>query len=120
MTNEELINSGPKNPNDVFSNTHDYIRFTEVSRNFPSIQEIEVDDKARFLQVLEIIRENEDAIPLFIKDGNGHLELIDTLTEFDVEQGSAIAYLGKPLDFEEVVKATGSDGELPTAENENV
>lgn len=120
MTNEELINSGPKNPNDVFSNTHDYIRFTEVARNFPSIQEIEVDDKVRFLQVLEIIRESEDAIPLFIKNGNGYLELIDTLTEFDVEQGSAIAYLGKPLDFEEVVKATGSDEELPTAENENV
>ena len=79
-----------------------------------------MDDHTRFLKVLETIRDNDDAIPLFIKNSNGNLELIDTLTEFDIEKGSAIAYLGKPIDFEDVVIATNEDGKLPTAENQNV
>ena len=120
MTNDELKTDGPKNPDEVFSNTHDFIRFTEVARDFPSIQEIDVDDDKRFMRVLEAIRDNEDAIPLFIKDGNGNLELIDTLTEIQIEQGSAIAYLGKPIDFEDLVIATSDEDEMPTAENENV
>ncbi|RDK88461.1 cation:proton antiporter [Marinirhabdus gelatinilytica] len=120
MTSEELLNNDESNKEDVFSNTHDYIRFTEVARDYPSIQEIEVDDHTRFLKVLETIRDNDDAIPLFIKNSNGNLELIDTLTEFDIEKGSAIAYLGKPIDFEDVVIATNEDGKLPTAENQNV
>lgn len=105
MTSEELLKNNNLDKKDVFSNTHDYIRFTEVARDFPSIQEIEVDDRSIFLNVLEAIRDNKDAIPLFIKDSDGHLTLIDTLTEFDIEQGSAIAYLGKPIDFEDVVTA---------------
>ncbi|MAK36792.1 MAG: cell shape-determining protein [Flavobacteriaceae bacterium] len=120
MTSEEVLNNKEFNQDDVFSNTHDYIRFTEVARDYPSIQEIEVDDNSKFLNVLEAIRENKDAIPLFIKDSEGHLKLIDTLSEVDVERGSVIAYLGKPIDFEDVVIATNDDEKLPTAENPNV
>ncbi len=105
MTSEELLKKKDLNKTDVFSNTHDYIRFTEVARDYPSIQEIEVNDSSIFLNVLETIRGNKDAIALFIKDGGGHLTLIDTLTEYDIEQGCAIAYLGKPIDFEDVVTA---------------
>jgi len=113
MTSEELLNKKDFNKEDVFSNTHDYIRFTEVARDYPSIQEIEVDDHDKFLKVLEVIRENREAIPLFIKDAEGKLQLIDTLTEYDIEQGSLIVYLGKPMDFEDVVVAT-QDKTLPT------
>ncbi|MDX1461986.1 MAG: sodium:proton antiporter [Marinirhabdus sp.] len=120
MTSEELLNNKEFNQNDVFSNSHDYIRFTEVARDYPSIQEIEVDDNSKFMNVLNAIRENEEAIPLFIKDPGGNLKLIDTLSEFDVDQGSVIAYLGKPIDFEDVVIATNDDEKLPTAENPNV
>lgn len=109
LTSEESLNTGNLNKNDVFSNTHDFIRFTEVAREYPSIQEIEVNDHSKFLKVLEAIRDNRDAIPLFIKDAEGELKFIDTLTEFDIEKGSAIAYLGKPIDFEDVVAATQDD-----------
>ena len=67
-----------------------------------------------------MIRDNKDAIPLFIKDDQGHIELLDTLTEFNIEPGSLIAYLGKPIDFEDVVIATNDDGQLPKAENTDV
>lgn len=105
MTTEELLKKQEFNKDDVFSNSHDFLRFTQVARDYPSIQEIEVSDKEMFLKMLESIRENRDAIPLFIKDPQGHIELIDTLTEIDVVDGTIIAYLGKPIDFEDIVTA---------------
>ena len=112
MTSEESLREKEVNTDEIFSNTHDYIRFTEVARDYPSIQEIEVDNNTKFRKVLETIRENRDAIPLFIKGPDGGLELIDTLEEFEIERGSLIAYLGKPIDFEDVVVATSD--EVPT------
>lgn len=106
ITSEELLNKKEFNQDNIFSTSHDYIRFTEVARDYPSIQEIEVNNDTKFLKVLEIIRENKEAIPLFIKDAEGNLKLIETLKEVDIEQGSMIAYLGKPIDFEDVVTAT--------------
>ncbi|MAP55693.1 cation:proton antiporter [Altibacter sp.] len=106
MTSEELLNENNVDKGEVFSNTHDYIRFTEVARDYPSIQEIEVDSNEKFARVLKTIRDTRDAIPLFLKSAENNIELIDTLTEFNVEQGSVIAYLGKPIDFEDVITAT--------------
>jgi len=105
MTSNELLRKENVMTNEVFSNTHDYIKFTEVARDYPSIQEIEVTDQNMFLRVLEVIRESKDAIPLFLKNPDGYIEILDTLDEVNVENGSIIAYLGKPLDFEDVITA---------------
>jgi NhaP-type Na+/H+ or K+/H+ antiporter/Trk K+ transport system NAD-binding subunit len=113
MTSEELLKKSGFNKDEVFSNTHDFLRFTEVARDYPSIQEIEVNDHSMFLRILEVIRDNKDAIPLFIKNPEGHIELLDTLseTELAVEDGTIIAYLGKPIDFEDVVTAKMEDSD---------
>lgn len=111
MTSEEMLKKEPFDPKEVFSNTHDYIRFTEVARAYPSIQEIEVSDNDMFFRVLNLIQENHDAIPLFMKTPDGTIELLDTLFELDIASGTSIAYLGKPMDFEDVVTATREDEE---------
>lgn len=111
MTSEEMLKKEPFDPKEVFSNTHDYIRFTEVARAYPSIQEIEVSDNDMFFRVLNLIQENHDAIPLFMKTPDGTIELLDTLSELDIASGTSIAYLGKPMDFEDVVTATREDEE---------
>ncbi|GER58624.1 cation:proton antiporter [Patiriisocius marinus] len=105
MTTEELNNNQNVNKDEIFSNSHDFLRFTQVARDFPSIQEIEVNDHEMFLKMLESIRDNRDAIPLFIKSPEGQIDLIDTLKEINVEDGTIIAYLGKPIDFEDIVTA---------------
>ncbi|MFC7356191.1 cation:proton antiporter [Jejudonia soesokkakensis] len=120
ITSKELLKKEDVNTDEIFNTTHDFIKFTEVARDYPSIQEIEVEDYNMFLKVLEIIRENKEAIPLFIKDPEGNVDLIDTLKEINIENGTVIAYLGKPMDFEDVVTATNEKGKLPTAENPNV
>ncbi|EDM45309.1 sodium/hydrogen exchanger [unidentified eubacterium SCB49] len=105
LTSDELLKKVPHNADEVFSNTHDYLRFTEIARDYPSIQEVEVHDNSKYLKVLEMIRESKDAIPLFKKDEKGDITFIDTLKEIDIKEGTQIAYLGKPLDFEEVITA---------------
>ena len=112
LTSEELKNNTPLAPEEIFSKTHDYVRFTQVARDFPSIQEIEVQDNTRYLKVLEVIREHSDAIPLFKKDKGGGITFIDTLNEVDITEGAVIAYLGKPIDFEELVTATMEESHL--------
>jgi len=107
MTSMEMRN---KNTNlldkDLLSKTHDYVKFTEVARDFPSIQEIKVDSKNQFLRVLSIIESDDNAIAIFVKSPQGHISLIENPSEMEVDEGYFVAYLGKPMDFEEVANAT--------------
>ncbi|SRX72579.1 cation:proton antiporter [Aequorivita antarctica] len=111
MTSEEMRQRQHLSAKELFSYTHDYTRFTEVAQDFPSIQEIPVENHNQFLRVLNIIGENENAIPLFLRRTNGFLDLITAPTELEVEQDSSLVYLGKPMDFEDVVNATRSENE---------
>ena len=111
MTSEEMRERENLSAKELFSYTHDYSRFTEVAQDFPSIQEIPVESHNQFLRVLNIIGENENAIPLFLKHPNGFLDLITSPTELEIEEGSSLVYLGKPMDFEDVVNATRSENE---------
>ena len=63
MTSEEMRERQHLSARELFSYTHDYTRFTEVAHDFPSIQEIPVGSESQFLRVLNIIGENESAIP---------------------------------------------------------
>ncbi len=111
MTSEEMRERQSLSAKELFSYTHDYTRFTEVAQDFPSIQEIPVGSHNQFLRVLTIIGENENAIPLFMKRPNGFLDLITAPAELEVEPGSSLVYLGKPMDFEDVVNATRTENE---------
>lgn len=104
VTNAEMMN--PKdNPKDgLFSNTDDYNKLLEVSRNYPSIQEIDIDDKAHYASLIEITSKDDDMIPLFIKDDKGELHIITSYnTDIDsIGDDYKLVYLGKPFDVEKV------------------
>ena len=112
MTSEEMRQRQHLSARELFSYTHDYTRFTEVAHDFPSIQEIPVGSESQFLRVLNIIGVNETSIPLFIKRPYGFLDLITAPDELEVEEGSALVYLGKPMDFEDVANATKTKKEV--------
>ncbi len=106
MTSEEMRNRKNLSDKDLFSYTHDYLRFIDVAENFPSIQEIPVESNEQFMRVLKIIEKNREAIPLFIKRADGSLDLINTPSELEVENDSNLVYLGKPIDFEDIETAS--------------
>lgn len=88
----------------LFSQTDDYNTLTEVARKFPSILEIDLKDKAHYLDLIEIINKDKDMIPLFVKDDIGELHIISSFNKeiVDISKGSKLVYLGKPFDVEKL------------------
>lgn len=111
ITSDEMKKNKNLSVKELFSYTHDYSRFAQVAQEFPSIQEIPVENHNQFLRVLNIVGEDKNAIPLFLKHPDGFLDLITSPTELETEEGCNLVYLGKPMDFEDVVNATRSENE---------
>lgn len=108
ITTEELKNNKTKQ-SDLFCSTHDYGELTRVAEEYPSIQEIEVSNQAVFTGAIDLINQNKDAIALFVKSTEGVIALIDNSKEIVIEQNTTIAYLGRPMDFEDVMTNKTSD-----------
>ena len=92
-----------KNPKEgLFSNTDDYGTLAEVTRKYPSIQEIDINDKAHYKGLIDITNNNKDIIPLFIKKEDGEFYIISSHnTEIDeIGEDWKLVYLGKPFDVE--------------------
>ena len=111
MNSEERKVKNTISSKELFSTTHDYVRFMEVARDFPSIQELPIDTQSKFLKLLGYIEEEENAVPLFIKDENNHIDLIENPQEMEIADGSYLVYLGKPIDFEDVMNVTNEEEE---------
>ncbi|WP_055447324.1 cation:proton antiporter [Lacinutrix mariniflava] len=88
----------------LFSQTDDYTTLSNVTRKYPSIQEIELRDKAHYDSLIEMANNDKDIIPLFIKNEASEIEIISSHNK-DVEEigeNCHLVYLGKPFDVEEV------------------
>ena len=104
VSTEEMLDENNNPHEGLFSHTDDFTTLSEVTRKFPSIQEIEIIDKDHLLDLINTTIKDKDIIPLFIKDEEGELHIISSYnTNFeDIEEGSYLVYLGKPLDVEKV------------------
>ena len=83
----------------LFSHTDDFILLTEVARKYPKIHEITIKDRAHFEELIELTNQDEDRIPLLVKDKRGVLEIISSNNKAisKVEQGYKLVYLGKRI-----------------------
>ncbi len=104
VTTSEM-NDPDNNPKEgLFSHTDDYINLSEVTRKYPSIQEIDVRDTEHYESLIEITKEDKDMIPLFLKDSDNELHIISSFSKTfeDVGADWKLVYLGKPFDVEKV------------------
>ena len=113
MNSEEFKNGKNEGNQDLFSITHNYLKLAEVANNFPSIQEIPVSSQKQLLKLLKIIETDDNAIALFLKQPNGFLDIICEPRQMELNKGCHLVYLGKPMDFENVLSAT-RDGQEKT------
>ena len=106
VTIDEMNNSELNTKQGLFSHTDDYISINEVTRNFPSIQEIDVEDQTQYTSLIEITNNDKDMIPLFLKDDEGELHIISSYnTDIkEIGKGFKLVYLGKPFDVEKVAQ----------------
>ncbi|MBQ0787936.1 MAG: sodium:proton antiporter [Oceanihabitans sp.] len=105
LVTQEEMNDTSKNPKEgLFSHTDDYNNLVTVAKNFPSIQEIDIENKEHYKSLIEITNSNKNIIPLFFKDDEGELHIISSYnTEVeDIGEHCQLVYLGKPFDVEHV------------------
>lgn len=104
VTTSEMNNPEDNPKEGLFSHTDDYITLAELTRKYPSIQEIEIDNKEQYANLIEITNNNKDIIPLFLKDGEGEMHIISSYNTAieTVGKGYKLVYLGKPFDVENV------------------
>ncbi|NNK81555.1 MAG: cell shape-determining protein, partial [Flavobacteriaceae bacterium] len=82
----------------LFSHTDDFVALTEAARKYPVINEINLKSKEHYDELIERTKQEEFAVPLFIKQKDGNLEIISSYSkENQVEKGYKLVYLGKPL-----------------------
>ena len=100
ITADEL-NDVDNNPNEgLFSYTDDFIILTEVTRKYPEIHEIEINDGGHYDRLIEAMNKEDDTIPLFIKDKHGVLGIISSYNKAidKIEKGYQLVYLGRVLE----------------------
>lgn len=84
----------------LFSTTDDYINLIEVARKYPTIQEVPVNSQEEFTSVTDVLLQEKEMIPLFIKEKDGYIDIISScMEETDSKsfEGCKVVYLGKPI-----------------------
>mgnify|MGYP000892581147 FL=1 len=104
VTTKEMLDNSNTPKEGLFSHKDDFNRLSELTRKHPSIQEIDLEDKTHYEKLITISNNDEDIIPLFVKDNEGELHIISSNNlEFkNIEGGYQLVYLGKPFDVENV------------------
>jgi hypothetical protein len=104
ISTEELRSKKTKSK-DLFCATHDYLDLMRVAEAFPSIQEVQASTQQMYTGIIDLINDNQDAIALFVKTPEGVISLVDGLKDTAIEENTTIAYIGRPMDFEDVMTA---------------
>ena len=103
ITQTELQNNSDLVADGLFSNTHDFLSLSEVANRYPGISEMPLIDKNHFKSILDITDKDLFIVPLFVRVPNGEIQIISSkktiLSNF--VEGSALVYLGRPIDVEE-------------------
>ncbi|GAA4273274.1 sodium:proton antiporter [Aquimarina gracilis] len=104
ITPEEM--KDPKNnPQEgLFSHTDDYFKLIALAEKYPGIQEIKIQGQKHYNTLIDVTKEDNEIIPLFIKDANRNIRIISSYSQEiqQVEEDSFLAYIGKPIDIETV------------------
>ncbi|TWO31530.1 sodium:proton antiporter [Seonamhaeicola sediminis] len=99
LTADEMSKPDSTPKEGLFSHTDDFNSLTEVALKYPVIHEIELKDRKHYEALIEITNNDEDIIPLLVKDNKGILEIISSYSKsMKIEKGFQLVYLGKPFD----------------------
>lgn len=98
LSQDEIEQTDQHSSGGLFSTKDDYINFNEVARDYPEFHEIAVETSADITQVLAAINDQEKSIPIFYRDAEAGLKIIDTDFNPETQSASHIVYLGKKIE----------------------
>jgi NhaP-type Na+/H+ or K+/H+ antiporter len=94
-----------KNPDEtpeigLFSHTDDFINLSEVVRENPKVNEVEILSNEDYITKIGKLNAEIASIPVFVKSNDGVIHIISSYSEkMDVEEGNMLMYLGKTIEF---------------------
>lgn len=114
VISSEEMEDPEQNPEEgLFSHTDDYIKLVNLSRRFPKINEIDLNSEEHYRGLVEISKVESDIIPLFIKNEDGKLNIINSNSmDVEIDEGSVLVYLGKEFKQEESKEVTKDEEEI--------
>ena len=104
LVSADELNSPESVPKEgLFSLTDDFIKLTEAVRKYPAIHEIPLKGSEHFIHLITKAREDEEIVPLFLKQPDGRLDIISSLEEgtTPIPEGTQLVYMGKVFDIEQ-------------------
>ena len=103
LISADEMNDPESNPEEgLFSHTDDFIKLTEVSRQYPTIHEITLNSREHYDGIIEISKTDAEMVPLFVKNETGDLRIIPSNSqEVDIKEGFQLVYLGKEIQNKE-------------------
>ncbi|MGY5851293.1 cation:proton antiporter [Salegentibacter sp. F14] len=102
ITSDEMTNPELNPEEGLFSHTDDYIKLTELAREYPEIHEKELNSKEHYEGLIEITKSNPEIVPVFVKNKEGKFTIIPSnSSQVEIEEGFALVYLGKVLESEQ-------------------
>lgn len=100
ISSEEMRNPNIDLELALFSLTDDYINLSEVVRDNPKVNEVEITSKEDYIVKLGKLNDETGSIPIFVKSNDGVIHIISLYSEkMDVEEGNVLIYLGKKIEF---------------------
>lgn len=94
-----------KNPDEtptigLFSHTDDFINLSEVVRDNPKINEVEILSNEDYITKIGKLNAEIGSIPVFVKSNDGVIHIISSYSEeMNVEEGNMLMYLGKTIEL---------------------
>jgi hypothetical protein len=99
VSSEEMKSGINVNSTELFTDRDDFINLSEIVRDFPIVNEVEVDSKEAYNEIMSKLISNDFTVPLFLKEGEGEIHILAAVDDdyLDVSDGCKIMYLGKTI-----------------------
>ncbi len=98
ISTDEMLTGDHKPSENLFTHKDDYINLSEVVRDYPIINEVIIESKMHYNNLLKSINFESHAIPVFLKDKSGVIHIISALTDaIKIEKGNTLMYVGKTI-----------------------
>ncbi|MBC3758505.1 sodium:proton antiporter [Hyunsoonleella sp. SJ7] len=96
---DELEKGEIENEEGLFSLTDGFNSFSEVARKYPRIYEVGIKNDQHFEDLIEITNNDDEIIPLLVKDKKGFLEIIPAFNKpiNTIDEGFKLVYMGKAM-----------------------
>jgi len=105
VSHDEVVSKEAEPEEGLFSHIHDFNKLSDIAREFPTINEMDIKDSESLKRISSLLDKEENSVPLFIKNNRGELIIYRPSNSKSHEAGEnyKIVYLGKPIDVERTV-----------------